>query len=235
MKFLVSLIAGIGMALPALADTYVPGTSNPWLAGMPEGTEASFGDQALTHSPVELSLSGMGGALSFNALGSVRNGPCCAWRDPDGGEFFTHYVGAEHGISDINAPINALVGVFLADWSQVGEPVTEALDFASIGLDFGYLAPQIGQVFFIGDGVTSDGLVQQFGIPVGATRLFLGTMDGYTWNDNDGGFWVTVSAVPEPSSWALLAAGLGLIGLTASRQRGDMRLTTGLRRNRALA
>lgn len=46
MKFLVPLIAGLGMALPALADTSVsvPGTSNPWLAGMPEGTEASFGD-----------------------------------------------------------------------------------------------------------------------------------------------------------------------------------------------
>lgn len=159
----------------------------------------------------------MGGALSFSASGSVRNGPCCAWRDPDGGEFFTHYVGAEHGISDINAPINALVGVFLADWSQVGEPVAEALDFSSIGLDFGYLAPQIGQVFFIGDGMTADGLVQQFGIPVGATRLFLGTMDGYTWNDNDGGFWVTASAVPEPSSWALLAGGLALIGALRRR------------------
>ncbi len=78
MKFLVPLIAGLGMALPALADTSVsvPGTSNPWLAGMPEGTEASFGDQALTHSPVELSLSGMGGALSFSASGSVPNADC---------------------------------------------------------------------------------------------------------------------------------------------------------------
>lgn len=46
---------------------------------------------------------------------------------------------------------------------------------------------------------------------------------------------VALAPVPEPSSWALLAAGLGLIGLTASRQRGDMRLTTGLRRNRAPA
>jgi hypothetical protein len=35
------------------------------------------------------------------------------------------------------------------------------------------------QPFFIGDGQTSTGTVQQFKIPPGATRLFLGPMDGY--------------------------------------------------------
>ena len=225
MKVLVSLLAGLGMVLPAFAHStlVVPGTANPWLAGAPEGTEVSFGDYALLNSPVELSGFWVSGVLSFSATGAVRNGTCCEWRGPDGGEFYTHYVGAEHGISDVNAPINSLVGVFLTDWPQAGEPVADALDFSLIGLDFGYLAPQIGQTFFIGDGMNGDGFVQLFEIPTGATRLFLGTMDGYTWNDNDGSFDVTVSSVPEPSSWALLAGGLGLIGAFA-RRRADRRV-----------
>ena len=49
--------------------------------------------------------------------------------------------------------------------------------------------------------------------PAGATRLFLGTADGFRWADNPGSFTVTVNVVPEPSSLALCGlasiAGLG--------------------------
>lgn len=220
MKNALIMVASLGLALPALADTgvTVPGTSNPWLAGMPWGTQASFYDVAPDNSPVEVLADLSSSLLTFSAEGYVRNGTCCAWRDPDGGSFYTHYVGAEHGISDVNAPINSLVGVFLTAWSQAGETPAAMLDFGSIGLDFEYLAPEIGQVFFIGDGLTADGVRQVFAVPTGATRLFLGTMDGFSWNGNEGSFDVTVSAVPEPASWGLLVSGLGLIAAAARRR-----------------
>jgi hypothetical protein len=57
--------------------------------------------------------------------------------------------------------------------------------------------------------------------PAGATRLFLGTMDGFGWFNNVGSLTVTVATttpgtVPEPTMLGLL--GLGLAA-TASRMR----------------
>ena len=61
------------------------------------------------------------------------------------------------------------------------------------GVDYTTLSPQIKQVFFIGDGRTSTGTVQQIVIPGGATRLFLGTMDSTAWNKHSGSFAVSVT------------------------------------------
>jgi hypothetical protein len=49
--------------------------------------------------------------------------------------------------------------------------------------------------FFIGDGVNSSGTVQQFVAPPGATRLFLGVMDGSGWYNNSGTFDVVVTVL----------------------------------------
>jgi hypothetical protein len=50
-----------------------------------------------------------------------------------------------------------------------------------LGEAFATLAPAIGQVFFVGDGLTgtATGTAQQFRAPAGATRLYLGFADGY--------------------------------------------------------
>ena len=55
----------------------VPGTSDPWLAGMPAGSTASSGDIAPAESPVEvlgLTLA-PGGLFKISAAGGVANDP----------------------------------------------------------------------------------------------------------------------------------------------------------------
>jgi hypothetical protein len=59
------------------------------------------------------------------------------------------------------------------------------------------LAPGLEQPFFIGDRSTGrgTGTAQQFIVPAGSTRLFLGVVDGSEWSNNVGSFSVTVSGV----------------------------------------
>jgi hypothetical protein len=209
-----------------LADTSVPGTADPWLAGMPDGATASYGDVAPAQSPVLVSGLTLtpGETLTFSVSGSVNNSPGPSGLGPDGSGFYGHGPGAENGISNIVAPLNSLLGVFLDDTQPDLTPAPGTLDFSTgSGLDFSSLSPALKQVFFIGDGLTSSSAVQQFVVPVGATRLFLGTMDGYGWYNNDGSFSVTVNGtpgtVPEPGSLALLCSSGLAAGLLLRRRR----------------
>jgi len=141
-----------------------------------------------------------------------------------------------------------LVGVFLT--GAQGSGVGLASQVASIG-NYGpggaisptqaTYNPLVGQTFFIGDGLTGtgSGAIQQFVVPSGATRLFLGFADGNSfvgqagfYNDNTGSLTVNLQicapntncsvnailgAVPEPGTIALLA--LGLAGLAIGRNK----------------
>jgi hypothetical protein len=67
----------------------------------------------------------------------------------------------------------------------------------------------LGQVFFIGDGLTNDGVRQIFKVPANATRLFLGVADGMgfvgrpgAYEDNDGSFQVEIE---QPTVITLLS------------------------------
>ena len=206
-------------AAQPLVTVTVPGTADPWLAGMPPGSTASGGDVVPAQSPVEvpgLDL-GAGGFLTFSgATGGVSNEAGCppTCYPIDGGAhpkfgaiFFPHWAGAENGIATVTAPMNALVGVILGEGQPNLSPAPESLDFQSLGRDFLTLSPKLKQVFFIGDGLTSTGAVQHFNVPAGATRLFLGTMDNNNWFDNSGSLSVRVAATPRGpcSTWDLAA------------------------------
>jgi hypothetical protein len=92
-----------------------------------------------------------------------------------------------------------LVGVFLTD-DEPSDPAPKRLDFTK-NEDFGKLAPQVGQTFFIGDG---EG--RMFAVPPKATRLFLGFADAFSfekgfyqgdpgyYSNNGGQLCVTVEA-----------------------------------------
>ena len=189
---------------------------------MPNGSTASSGDIAPSQSPVlftDFDLTA-GDWLMFNVVGQVGNCSGCESPTPDGSSGMSGIYGHsnENGIAAVTAPLNALMGVFLDDTQPDQSAAPAGLDFSVIGLDFDTLAPQLKQVFFIGDGVGSNG-IQHFLVPVGATRLFLGTMDGYGWYNNVGEFSANVSAVPEPESYAMFLVGLGLVGAMVNRRR----------------
>ncbi|MBL8823970.1 MAG: PEP-CTERM sorting domain-containing protein [Planctomycetia bacterium] len=112
-----------------------------------------------------------------------------------------------------------LVGVFRdsAGGNPAGTPP------ASLGFsdpeNFGVLAPQLNQLFFVGDGRTDNtNDIQSFLVPTGATRLFLGFADGNSfigfpghYSDNSGQLVAdfAFTAVPEPSTYALIGIALG--------------------------
>ena len=89
-------------------------------------------------------------------------------------------------------------------------------------------------MFFIGDGLTGNGTgaVQQFVVPTGATRLFLGIADAVGFNDvnhgyygdNGGSFIATFdvqtnsTVIPVPAALPLLLSGLGLFGWLSRRR-----------------
>lgn len=191
-------------SIAAVVTTPIPSQvtnkSNPWLAGMPSGTTANTFDSAPTASPTLLISSGLtaGSELTFSATGATSNqeGVEAAY-EPDGNlNWIIHnYPGAEHGIADLKAPISGLIGVFLSDSAPNLTYAPSALDFTSAASrDFSSLSPQLKQPFFIGDAKRANGNQQKFVVPPGATRLYVGSMDGQQWSDNAGGFQVTVTS-----------------------------------------
>jgi len=131
-----------------------------------------------------------GDALTFDSInGVVRHDPNLADYSPDGqlSDIGHNTNGSENGIADVNAPINALVGLFLDDKQPNSSGAPGKLDFSTSGSrEFTTLKPELKQIFFIGDGKNSDGVRQQFIVPEGATRLYLATWDFYEWNNNSG-------------------------------------------------
>jgi hypothetical protein len=124
-----------------------------------------------------------------------------------------------------------LAGVFLTD----DEPTALApasLDFSStaIGRSFSELSPLLQQTFYIGDGLTDEGAgsVQTFWVPDGATRLFLGIVDGAYfvggpdyYDNNAGSFSASfeVTTVPEIDPTALASVISLIVGSLALRER----------------
>ena len=210
-------------AAAATTTVTVAGQANLNLAGQPAGTPCCSGDAAPGQSPVLAPMSFQAGDVFSFAVTGVTDGAGTGPTGPDGAYIFDM---ADYGLAAAPAygvGVLGTVGLFLGSSLPAGHPV--GLNFHTIGLNFAALAPALGQMFWIGDGLTGtgSGASQAFTAPTGATRLFLGTVDGFQWSNNTGAYTVTITSsgagVPEPASWALMIAGFGLAGATMRRRR----------------
>jgi Flp pilus assembly protein TadG len=216
--------SSIAMLTPgASVNMNVLATSNPFLAGQPAGVSASNGNPHsdpdwTANSPNPPSnLGGVhieasppqvptnipitpGASMTFDGInGGATNDytdPARYTADGNLGEpGATNTVGDEHGIANMKAPINSLVGLYLDNTVPGSSTAPADLDFSTdASRNFTTLSPKLNQLFFIGDGRDNNGNVQQFVVPTGAKRLFIGTWDDYEWNNNIGSFSLTVHA-----------------------------------------
>jgi PEP-CTERM motif len=224
------IVAG---STPALANTVtVLGTASIYQvfghAGDPGG-ENSGGPA--TDAVLTTFSAGTGNVFTFSATGLVS---CCNDPpniSPDGGASSMNITGA-NGLSSLSGNGNIpLVGVFTTNTDPSVSVAPSALSFDKNAP--ASLSPLLDQVFYIGDGLSGynnpAGTSLTFTAPSNATRLYLGVIDAYFfgnttgyYNDNKGSFTVDVnlnSAVPEPSTWAMLILGFAGLGFMAYRRK----------------
>jgi len=226
------LAAFVGIALSAPSQTLV--YNNQTIPGNSE--IAGAGNAGLPDSsgvaPIEFDLPAYASVFTMiSASGTITLNSRGGSNDADGvivsGSYNlslpnASYASAYGGISGIKQPgAGAIIGVFEPATAPTGA-APPTLDFTVIGKNFTSFSPLLYQLFYIGDGLTGDGsgTVQQFNVPPGATRLFLGISDapGFdggpgAYSDNSGDFTVSFqiasfSPTPIPSPAANLNNGL---------------------------
>jgi hypothetical protein len=154
----------------------------------------------------------------------------------EGTSAFATDISSYGGLSGIRADrVGFLAGVFLGSTEPV-DPAPPSLDFTASGLgtSFASLSPQLGQVFYIGDGLTGNGsgAVQQFIMPANATGFYFGFADGNGFSglpgfygDNTGLVNATfqIQTVPEPGAGLLVCLGLGVSTMKWNAQSRTIR------------
>ena len=185
----------------------------------PSALPVTSGDVVFVVNPA------VGGINFFNGLGPPFFGP-------EGNTGSGSSITALGGISGYLGTQGALVGVFLDNSVPSAGPAPATLDFSTAaGRDFLSVSPALGQIFFVGDGVTSGAVAQQFIAPAGATRLFLAIPDAFGFNgapgayeDNDGAYRIRVGinevpVIPLPSAACLGAVAFAGLVLRARRRQ----------------
>ncbi len=169
-------LTGTGSGTNSIQIPELSARANIFDAGLASATQGGV-------LPPSIDLTAGGNVITFPQIVGLLNTAADA-SGPDGAHTAGRSVNLT-GVGGISGYLNgnntpALVGVFLGAAQPSSQPARLDFSTAAIGEDFTALSPALGQVFFIGDGLTSSGIEQQFFVPAGATRLFLGFADGNT-------------------------------------------------------
>lgn len=233
------------LAAPVLAQTgsaSVSGTVNLSKASTNAGTGDGIAPTAIalaagTGRILQLGVSNTWGcqyATNFSADGLDGAGGLCV------GPANINSVGKVSGYATPGRSMS-LSALFLGSSLPASAPANYNYGGAGAFNLATYSGISSGQVFFVGDGYTNDawgtadgsGVQQQFLVPDDAEFLYFGVMDGCAfvgnpdcYYDNAGSISVrynvsagTQSVVPEPSTYALMSAGLAGLMIVARRRR----------------
>jgi len=177
----------------------VSGVAQIGLAGAVAGITNPAGDTAPLNAPVAPNVTiAAGEAVQISGVGLVGTGGSTPNLGPDGSTSTdtTYQPTTGTGIAQITGPRSGLVGVFIGN-SLNFQNVPPSVDYSGGARDIPVVTPMLQQPFFIGSGVTSDGLTRTWIAPSGSTRLYIGVLDAATAR-NTGSFTATVSLVPQP-------------------------------------
>lgn len=172
--------AALLIATAPLSAQSVDGRANIYGSGHAVPEDPGGGGAGIL--PVEVAVPEDAGW--FTVAGVTGQVGCCgpngAMNDADGGSAFSTGVLGWDGIASISGSGRQmfLVGVFVGP-AEPSDPAPAGLSFSNY--DFAELSPALRQPFFVGDGQYSGGQ-QQFNVPPGATRLFLGFADSSSFN-----------------------------------------------------
>ncbi|HTR42021.1 MAG TPA: hypothetical protein VMH87_10440 [Pseudomonadales bacterium] len=226
LTLILTAVSCLVLPLAASATSYSVGaTDNIFGAGL--STPPAPGGGSAGSLPLQIGVTGI--AYQFQYVsGTVSPDTSQSYSlDANGAPGFT-FISCPGSISAYLSDNSfALLGVFLGSGGQSG-PAPSPFDFTSTGtgVNFTTLSPQIGQVFFIGDGSNSSNQTQTFNVPTGATELYLGFADGVNFSglvgqyqDNAGSLTMNVNAVPEPAPVVLIIAGSALMAVMRFRNK----------------
>jgi len=219
--------SSIAMLNPPVTTTEsVSALYNPWLAGMPVGSTLSYGtstpgndltdevtaNASTTNGPPLTMDVTAGTVLTFTDItGGTAHDPQMSPTDGPDGESspWTHmqdspdgdHDGEQNNIQTLTSPLDSLVGVFLGGSNGSAPTAANAPTVSNDYMTQDDSTIQLQEPFYIGDGTPygNPNVVAQFVVPQGATQLFLGTMDGYQWNNNSGAYSVTITQEPTIS------------------------------------
>jgi hypothetical protein len=206
------------------ASLYVHAMANIYGAGHLVAPAPAGGGEGLMPSQMQFPAGANFVITITNTTGSIRLDANHSLKEADGNDSFTTDLSSYGGISGIKAPsVGCLVGVFTSDDAQ-SNPPPPTLDFTLAGLGTGFtsLAPQLNQLFLLGDGRTgtATGARQVFHVPTNATRFYLGFADGVNftglpgnYSDNTGNLIVTFvwRQVPKPLIQTFTQSGMNIL------------------------
>ncbi|MHC4609696.1 MAG: hypothetical protein ACYS7M_05055 [Planctomycetota bacterium] len=189
----------------ARSEVVVPADANLWGAG--HAVPPDPGGNGGGTLPIEVALPDGAAVVRFTSVTGTINFGGGPVNGPEGVDSPCDGIASWDGIAGpLIERARFLAGVFLDD-SEPEDPPPAALDQLA-GISFTSVSPEIAQGFFIGDGLTGtgDGVLQEFHVPTGATRLFLGFFDyGVCWGlpgwygDNSGEVQATI-AIESPNT-----------------------------------